>query len=270
MPAERIPLVALITDFGHRDPALVQFKAAALSVNPKIRFLDVSHEIRNRDLLEAAFLLERVYRDFPTRTYFVVMVEQFTAAPRRPLLSVSMDYYYFAPDNGVLSFVYASDPPSNVYHVTAEHYIEHPVPPRNVHRDVYGRALGWLAKGIDSSNFGERVDDYVKLQVPQAQRSSPQEIQGSILQVERHGTCVTNIRYDMINAARGELGSDKRFKAQVKEKPIPIVGGWKEGGPELIAIYGPTGFLEIIAPKGDASKILEVKRGEAVRVLFEA
>src|SRR5687767_7980003 len=104
--AERHSIIALISDLGLRDPQIAQFKAAVLAINPLVHFVDVTHEIKSRGLLEAAFTLERVYRDFPKRTVFVVLVDSVLGAPRRPILGVSMDYYYFAPDNGVLSFAY--------------------------------------------------------------------------------------------------------------------------------------------------------------------
>jgi len=270
MPSERTPLVALITDLGTRDPGIAQFKTSVLQINPRTRFVDICLDVRPRDLLEAGFLLERCWRDFPIRTYFVVLVDQILAAPRRPLLSVSLDYYYFAPDNGVLSFQFDSDPPSNVYHVTAEHYIDHPVPPMSVHRDVYARAVGWLAKGIDSANFGESVTDYVKLPVPLGQRAAPNIIKGQVLHVDRFGSLVTNIHQSMIDAARQELGADKRFQAVVKDKSVPIIGRWADGGPETCALYGASGYLEVVAPKGEATKVLDANRGAAVQVVFES
>jgi hypothetical protein len=267
MAAERIPVVALITDLGTRDPGVAQFKTAVLAVSPRTRFVDISLEVRPRDLLEAGFLLERCWRDFPIRTYFVLLVDQLLAAPRRPLLSVSMDYYYFAPDNGVLSFQFESDPPSTVYHVTAEHYIDQPVPAGSVHRDVYGRAVGWLTKGIDSSNFGEVVEDYVRLAVPRAQRASPHAIHGQILHVDRHGSLVTNVPQTLIDAMRQEVGADKHLRAIVKDKAVPLVGRWPEGGPEACALYGASGYLEIVAPKGEASKVLDAGRTTAIQVV---
>ena len=53
--AERHFYVGIISDLGTRDPALAQFKASVLDVNPSVYFLDVTHEIKSRDLLEAAF-----------------------------------------------------------------------------------------------------------------------------------------------------------------------------------------------------------------------
>lgn len=270
MATERKTIIALLSDLGTRDAKIASFKSAVMAVTRNVDFVDVTHELRPRDLLEGAFTLRRIYRDFPIRTIFVTMVEQFLGAPRRPLLAVSLDYYYFAPDNGVLSFVFADDPPSNVYHVTAEHYIKLPPGPLAGYRDTYGQAVGWLAKGIDSSNFGEPVEDHVRLTVPTAQRAAPNTIQGQILHQDRFGTLVSNIHETDINAVRQELGADKRFQAVVGDKGVPVVGGWNEQGPEVVALYGPSKYVELVAPKGDAGNVLGAKRGDAIRVVFES
>lgn len=267
MPSERVPLVVLISDLGSRDPAIAQLKAAALAVHPKIEFLDATHEVRPHDLLEGAFTLGRVFRDFPTRTIFAVLVDQFRGAPRRPLLAVSMDYYYFAPDNGVLSFAYELDPPSTVYSVTAEHYISLPANPLAHHRDIYGSSIGWLAKGIESSNFGEPVTDYVRTKVPRAERAG-NEIRGMALHVDRFGSLITNIPESEVNVVRRELGAQVPFRAVHGDASLPVVGGWQEGGPEVFAAFGATGHVELVSAKGEAAKLLGAKRGDAVSVVF--
>lgn len=261
-------IVVILSDLGTRDPALTQFKAAVLNVNSSVRFVDATHEIRPHDLLEAAFTLGRIFEDFPSRTIFAVLLDQYRGAPKRPLLAVTMDHFYFAPDNGVLSFVFGKDPPSSVYHVTAEHYINNAAPPLSHHSQVYGSAVGWLAKGIESGNFGEPVTDFVKTQLPTAQRSQPQQITGMVLQVDRFGSLVTNIPADLINGARHELGAQVPFQARIGDTPIPIIGGWQEGGPEVFALYGASGFLEICHAKGEAAQVLGAKRGDAAHVLF--
>jgi len=268
MPSERIPIVAILSDLGARDPSVAQFKSAVISVNPRVQFVDVTHEIRPRDLLEGAFTLARVFREFPTRTIFAVMVDQHRGAPRRPILAVSLDYYYFAPDNGVLSFIYEQDPPSNVYALTAEHYIKLPANPLAHHRDMYGSAIGWMTKGIDSSNFGEAVTDYARTKLPSCERASKEELKGMILHVDRHGSLVTNITDQAINSVRHELGADVPFRAMVGDKPVPVVGSGSEGGPEACAMYSAAGFVEIVAPKGEATKVLGAKRGDAVSIAF--
>jgi S-adenosylmethionine hydrolase len=265
--SDRKSLIVLLSDLGSRDPAVAQFKSAVFAVTTNIEFLDATHEIPPRNLLEGAFTLARLYRDFPRRTAFVVLLEAITGAPRRPILAVSMDYYYFAPDNGVLSFIYDQDDVSNVYGITADHLVK-PTGPLSVHRDLYGTAVGWWAKGLDSSNFGDPVTDYQRVAIPKPQLAPPRELKGMILHVSRNGQLVTNVHSNDINAIFAQAGQQVPFRMVVGDQSIPVVGSWTEGSPDLFATYGASSHLEICSAKADASKALNAKRGDAVTIVF--
>ena len=77
------PAIAFITDFGTRDHYVGAMKGVVLGICPEVSLVDITHEIRPRDLLEAAFVLERSFREFQRRTVFVVMVDSALAMPRQ-------------------------------------------------------------------------------------------------------------------------------------------------------------------------------------------
>lgn len=265
--AERTPLIVLLSDMGLRDPGIAQFKSGVVQVTTNVEFLDATHEIRSRDLLEGAFTLARLFRDFPRRTCFVVLVEPIVAAPRRPILAVSMDYFYFAPDNGVLSFIYEQDDVSAVYGITAEHLVR-PTGVLSVHRDVYGTAVGWWAKGLDSSNFGDPVTDFQRVPLPKPQVVPPRELKGVVLHVQRNGGMVSNIHSNDINALFAQAGQQVPFRVVMGDQSIPVAAQWSEGVPDVFATYGASGHLEIVSAKGDATKSLNAKRGDPITLVF--
>ncbi len=266
--AERTPLIVLLSDLGSRDPAIAQFKAAVFGVTTNVKFLDATHEIEPRDLLEGAFTLACMFRDFARRTAFVVLVDPVLGAPRRSILAVSMDYFYFAPDNGVLSFVFEQDEISNVYGITAEHLVRPVEGPLSVHRDTFGTAVGWWAKGLDSSNFGEPITDYQRLALPKPQLVPPRELKGAVLQVSRHGMLVTNVHSNDINALYAQAGQKVPFRVVMGDQSISVASAWAEGAPDLFATYGAAGYLTIVSAKGSAAKTLNAKRGAPVSLVF--
>jgi len=40
-----IPIIALITDFGLKDPYVAEMKAVILNICPKARIIDITHQI---------------------------------------------------------------------------------------------------------------------------------------------------------------------------------------------------------------------------------
>jgi S-adenosylmethionine hydrolase len=265
--SDRKSLIVILSDLGTRDPAVAQFKSAVFAITQNVEFLDATHEIPPRNLLEGAFTLARLYKDFARRTAFVVLVEAVTGAPRRPILAVSMDYFYFAPDNGVLSFVYDLDDVSNVYGITSEHLVK-PAGPLSMHRDMYGTAVGWWAKGLDSSNFGEPVTDFQRVAIPKPQLVPPRGMKAMILHVSRNGGLVTNVHQRDIAAVFAQAGQQVPFKVVIGDQSIPTVAVWAEGMGDLFATYGASGHLEVCSAKADASKALNAKRGDAISILF--
>ena len=95
------PLLALLTDFGTRDPYVGIMKGAILSINPEARIVDVSHDVPAHGVEAAGFTLRSCVPHFPTGTQFVVVVDPGVGTKRRILYGESARHRFLAPDNGV-------------------------------------------------------------------------------------------------------------------------------------------------------------------------
>ena len=83
-PAAR-PVLALLTDFGTRDPYVGAMKGAALSVCADATLVDLTHDIAAHDVAEAARHLAAAAPYFPPGTAFVVVVDPGVGSARRAL-----------------------------------------------------------------------------------------------------------------------------------------------------------------------------------------
>ena len=72
-------IITLITDFGLSDPFVGIMKGVILGIAPQAQIVDITHDVRSYDILEAAFLIETTYRYFPAGTVHVVVVDPFNA-----------------------------------------------------------------------------------------------------------------------------------------------------------------------------------------------
>src|SRR5438132_7262632 len=97
-------IVALLTDYGLRDPYAGVMKGALLSVNPAARIVDITHEIPPQDIREGGRILSAARPYFPAGTVFVAVVDPGVGGDRA-ILGVETDRHFFlAPDNGLLGF----------------------------------------------------------------------------------------------------------------------------------------------------------------------
>src|SRR5258708_12464140 len=102
-------------------------KGVILDIVPEAEIVDICHSVQAFDVLDGALTISQAYSYFPTRTVHVVIVDPGVGTARRPILASSDKHHFIAPDNGVLSLVYAREEPMHVRHITSEHYFLHPL-----------------------------------------------------------------------------------------------------------------------------------------------
>ena len=259
-------IVTLTTDFGSSDPFVGVMKGVILGVNPDVELVDISHDIRPYDVMEAAYVLAQAYRYFPPRTIHLVVVDPGVGAARRPLLVSADRYHLVAPDNGVLSVVYAREESVYVRHITANHYFLEPVSNTFHGRDIFAPIAGWLSRRVESDKFGEIITDYTKFALPLPKRVNEKLVKGIVLRVDRFGTLMTNLTPQDLPELFQETPA--AFKMTVgKGEVTQLNTAYSDGAKgELFAILGSSGYIEIAANKGSASQTLGVGRGVEVGV----
>ncbi|HEX9861124.1 MAG TPA: SAM-dependent chlorinase/fluorinase [Nitrospirota bacterium] len=262
-------LVTLTTDFGTRDYFVGAMKGVMYGINPDVNIVDISHEVPSHDIWGAAYLLSNTYRYFPEYTINVVVVDPGVGSQRRPILAVTDKRYFIAPDNGVLSFIFNDPEFSRVLHINAEHYFL-PVQGSTFHaRDIFAPCAAWLSKGVEVDKIGDEITDYAKFSVPVSKLESGNMLTGEVLYVDKFGNSITNISYEDIKKVVEGSGYSN-FNISVKEHTFnnvsPYYASINRGEPGVVV--NGNGFLEIYVNQGDARRVLGLKRGEKVKLVF--
>ena len=78
-------IITLTTDFGLADPFVGIMKGVILGIAPEAQLVDITHDIRSYDILEAAFIIDSAYRYFPRGTIHVIVVDPGVGSARRPM-----------------------------------------------------------------------------------------------------------------------------------------------------------------------------------------
>ena len=77
-------MITLLTDFGTADYFIPAVKGVILSINPKVRIIDLTHEIPAQDIAAGAFHARRLLsHTFPTGTIHVAVVDPGVGSARR-------------------------------------------------------------------------------------------------------------------------------------------------------------------------------------------
>jgi hypothetical protein len=260
-------LVTLLTDFGTADYFVGAMKGALLSVNPRARIVDITHEIAAHDIEAGAFTLLAAYGSFPQGTIHVAVVDPGVGSARRPLLIAAHGHFFVGPDNGLFSYICDNATDARVYHLTNEKFFRAPVSATFHGRDIFAPVAGALSKKTPPGEFGALISDEVRLAPLAPVREDGGAWLGRIIHIDRFGNLITNIsRRELtdVQLAAGasletgghEISSFRKFYAEAE--------GAAAG--ELFLIWGSAGLLEIAANRASAAQLLGAARGQFVRV----
>jgi S-adenosylmethionine hydrolase len=257
------PVITLTTDFGLTDHFVGVMKGVIFGIQPTARVIDISHGVPPYDIAGGAFTIAQAYRYFPRRTIHVVVVDPGVGSTRRPLLAEMAGQYFIAPDNGVLSIVFAREAPARVRHITAEKYFLHPVS-RTFHgRDVFSPVAAHLAAGVTPAKLGKRIDDYIRASFDKPAHTRKHTWTGIILKADHFGNLATNFHIDQFPSLRTHA-----FSLQMGVKAITRLAlTFSECAPgELFAIVGSSGYVELAASEASAAQALGCRPGSPVEL----
>jgi len=263
------PIITLTSDFGLNDHFVGTMKGVILNICPDAEIVDISHAVQAFDVLDGALAIAQSYSQFPAGTVHIVVVDPGVGSARRPIIVAGDRHYFVAPDNGVLSLVYAREERLRVYHVTAGHYFLQPVSHTFHGRDIFSPVGAWLAKGVDLSKFGEEVSDFVRFNLPKPKALDANTVRGIVLKADRFGNLVTNITPEDLPALFE--ASPRPFRIVVGQGVVTrICASYVEGAAnELFGILGSMGYLEIAANRASAAQLAGTTKGAEVTVVME-
>jgi S-adenosyl-L-methionine hydrolase (adenosine-forming) len=243
-------------------------KGVILEIVPEVEIVDISHAVQAFDVLDGALAISQSYSYFPNGTVHVVVVDPGVGSERRPIIASSDAYHFVAPDNGVLSMVYAREERMRVRHITAEHYFRQPVSSTFHGRDIFAPIAAYLAKIVDSHKFGDEIEDYVRLAAPKPKAVAENRLRAVVLKVDKFGNLITNVTPEDVPVLFG--AQPGTFKIVVGNREITnIRSAYAEGtGGEVFGILGSMGYLEIVANRAPAAQITGAGKGSEVSILL--
>ena len=262
------PIVTLTTDFGTTDHFVGAVKGVILDIVPDAAIVDISHAVQAFDVLDGALAISQAYSYFPNGTIHMVVVDPGVGTARRPILASSDGYHFVAPDNGVLSMVYAKEERVHVRHITSDHYFRMPVSNTFHARDIFAPVAAYLAKLVDSHKFGDEIEDYVRFAAPRPKATGDGRMRAVVLKVDRFGNLITNVTPADVPALF--MAKPGAFKIVVGSREITeIRATYAEGSPgEVFGIVGSMGYLEIAANRAAAAQVTGAGKGSEVSIIL--
>ena len=256
-------LIALLTDFGLKDPYVGIMKGVIAGINPKASIIDITHEIRPQDVLGAALVLASAYPYFPEGSVFCSVVDPGVGGKRRIIALETQSHRFLAPDNGLLTLVYERERVVESASVEERRYFLEKISATFHGRDVFAPVAAHLAQGLDLDKLGARVSEITRLSWPHPQMER-NTLTGEIIYIDHFGNAISNMDAELLKSTFG----DDLLKITVDCKGHLIQGlsaYYAQAPPgQPIALIGSAGFLEIALREGSAEKDLGLRRGSSL------
>jgi S-adenosylmethionine hydrolase len=254
-----VAVVTLTTDFGVRDPYVAEMKGVMLGLFPELRLVDITHDVDSHDIAGAALVLDAATAFFPRDTVHLAVVDPGVGTQRRGLVVTTDGATFVAPDNGLLTPIFARGDWQAFEVAAAE--LRLPRVSRTFHgRDVFAPAAAHLARGVAPERFGPAVDDPVRLAWPEVQATG-ETVVGAVVHVDRFGNLITSITAEAVE----RLGSPGSIHIAGRRLPlVDTYGDLPPGGAG--ALIGSSNRLEVAVREGSAAAVLRVRRGTPVAV----
>ena len=270
-------VLTFTTDFGSSDGYVAAMKGVALGIAPDLAFIDITHDVPRHNIPHAAFILNSVYRYFPSDTVHVVVVDPGVGTSRKAVALVTPAGVFCAPDNGLLSYVLNDhladdrarfesaefgEPISipvpkgcSVYEISNPAYRLEPVSDTFHGRDIFTPAAAHLASGVPPERLGDRLHEITVLNLFTIERQGD-AVTGRVIHVDRFGNVVANIP-----ASRLPQGDVVVEAAGVSMHGLNKTFADADG---LLALIGSHGYLEIAENLGSAANRLSIGIGDEV------
>jgi S-adenosyl-L-methionine hydrolase (adenosine-forming) len=257
-------LIALMTDFGVRDPFVGVMKGVVLANFPHARLVDLTHEIEPQDVQAAAFAIEGAWRYFPEGTTFCAVVDPGVGSRREVIYGIREGRLFLAPDNGLLSYILRADDPT--YRLDVDKFS---LPERSstFHgRDVFAPAAARLAMGYPPEFAGAPAERVVRLERARPRLDRDGSLCGEVVAVDRFGNLISTIAREDLRAFGGSNvdGLEVWVGTRNVGKILRHYAEAEEG--KVLALVNSLGHLEVAVRGGSATKTLGIERKSPVRV----
>lgn len=221
------PTVLFMTDFGENDDSVAICKGVMLQIEPKLRIIDISHQVTPYSILDGARFLAGTSRYYPSKTVFVTVIDPGVGSTRKAIVAKSKRGQYFVlPNNGLITLIQEQDGLEAVREITNTKLMIGQTLSSTFHgRDIFAPVAAHLASGVDWTKVGSLIDfsELVKLNI------TPAKIQGQLLTGEvvaldgQYGNLVTNIDEQDFAKLGYKIGDKVTIKIAEQEISLPFV-----------------------------------------------
>lgn len=257
-------IISLTSDWHHRDYYLGAVKGRLLSLCPEIQLVDLSHNVDNYNISQAAFILKNSYHHFPEGSIHVICLNSEETSTHQHIAIKYKGHYFIGADNGLFSLAIKAKPDEMVRIENIDSDKEYLTFPE---LNIFTKAAAHIVKHDCISNLGSSLQELYRF-VPIRALIQKGTVTGQIIYIDTYGNAITNISKDLFESAR----LTRNFEILVQSNHYRITkintNYHETAEGDFLALFNSSGLLEIAINKGNLAELLQLDINSDIRIKF--
>ncbi|AYY15256.1 hypothetical protein EF847_04795 [Actinobacteria bacterium YIM 96077] len=274
---------AFLTDYGRRDGFVAACHGVMARIAPRLRVIDVTHDVPAQDVRHGAVVLAQTVPYLPA-CVVVGVVDPGVGSARRGVAISAGGYTFVGPDNGLLSWA-----AETVAQGSVERAVELTEPAYRLAgdraggvasgvvvdaatfhgRDVFAPAAAHIARGVALSELGPRVDVDTLVRLPEPEvRAGTGFLHSEAHVVDHFGNVSLAARSGHFAAAGFGPGERVRVSAgdgpETRARVGRVFADVEPGG--LLVYVDSHDYVAVAVNQGDAAALLGVRPGDEISI----
>ena len=260
-PAETQHTVVFMTDFGLLDDSVAICKAVMLRIDPAVRIMDITHEVKPFSIADGARYLAGTAPYYGPGTVFVAVIDPGVGSSRKAVVAKSkVGQYFVVPDNGLLTLIEDRDGVAEAREITNPAWMIGGKLSSTFHgRDIFSPVGAHLARGDDWTQVGPVVPELVRLDLAPAKMEST-GLSGQIIATDSpYGNLITNIEASQFRMLGYHMHDLVQLTIGGKQYEMPLVRTFSDVEKGKMLLYiDSRGRLAIAINQGNAASRLHL------------
>ena len=273
-------VITLTTDFGIKDHYVGSVKGALFNELENVNIVDVSHNISPFNIVEAAYIIENSYKNFPEGSIHIIGVDSEKTIEQSHLVIKLDNHFFICANNGIMSLLASKINPEKIIEI-------------NIHNDkittfsvidVFVKIAAHIYRGGSIDLVGNQIYELKELyNLNPILNEKSNEISGNVIYVDNYDNVVTNISKKIFI----EFGKSRSFEINARNYIFKeIVGSYgnairfdikKENRKEIgkkIALFNKSNYLELSIYKsnpqtfGGAASLFGLNYRDVITIKF--
>ena len=208
-------IITLTTDFGLQDYYVPVLKGTMLQRHQALNFIDISHNIKNHDIVQAAFTLKNAWHQFPEETIHLVSVNNFGGERNRFLVLHHQNHFFIGPDNGIFTLLFDT-PPQYIYEIPFQGLNFQHV------KEAFADAIDVIVSEKPLAEMWSPVTDMVQ-RITLQPVIAPSQIRGSVIHIDNYDNVIINVTRALFEKVGRGRNFQLYFKLFIKVTPQYLI-----------------------------------------------